>query len=1482
MARSPGRCLGREEHPASPLGSKWAAARLTLAGGVAALVLTCAHDTTGPALSGIQLVVEGPATVGVAQNVSLTAHLPATADPARVRITWRTSDSSLARVAPVGLSTMVHGLRLGEDTITATLTAPDLPSGVSQLHVLTVLPGAPAQLLIATQPADSARVGKPLARQPALQVADSGGNAVATANVKVVAALATGTGTLSNDTAVSAPTGAVSFSGLTLTATVGLYALRFTTPADTLKPVISNAIHLTPGDPGQLKVTTQPPATVKAGIALGPPPRVQLADAAGNAVAQANLTLTAVVTTGPASVLAGGSATTNDSGAATFTGLVVGGTAGLSLTFTFATGPFSVTSTSFTLQAGDPTALALVAPLPASAQSGVPLSPAPQVRILDGFGNTVPLAGVPITAGKASGAGTLGGTTAANTDTSGVARFTNLVLAGQVGLYTLTFSSPGQSWPPVTSGSIALSFGPAAQLAFSVQPSNVVAGTPISPAVQVTVRDSTGNVNITATNGIKLAIGANPGADTLSGTDSATAVNGVAVFASLALRRSGTGYTLVASSSGLAPATSTTFDVAAGAAAQLVPNSATSITDTVGTAVKTKPSVRVTDGFGNGVQGIGVTFAVTGGGGSLTGGTQGSDAAGAATVGGWTLGTAAGANTMTASAGSLAGSPITFTADARPGPPWPATSLVTVSTDSVAAGTSVAVLLATKDQYGNALASGGASVAFTRSGGTSTGTFGATVDSANGRYTASFTGATAGTPTTIGATIGGTAVTTPLPSVRVVPGPPTRVVITAGNGAIATVGTATQVPPAVVVRDAGDNVVPGVGVAFTVTGGGGSVAPSTPVTTDAAGRAAATRWILGTAVGPNALTATAGSATAVFGATGTLPTLLATVPLGDPYMGRSPAGIAVNPTTGRVYVANTTSGTVTVLDGSTNAPIASIPFGIGLGNVAVNATTNRVYVVLSTDQLAVIDGANYRVLGYVSFPPGSSARGVAVNEGANRIYVALDDNNAVAVVDGGALTYTTIGGVQDARQIAVNEASGRFYVTWIDGQSAAHKINVYDASTNALVTTISTLGGIPAENIAADPVANRIYFSGLNPAIGVIDGATNTLAATIPVTTTPAFAPPSSLLNGSAQAIQALRADPATGLVYATSDNGTLAVVDGVNGSVVGTLRVGGRPTGVAVNASSGEWYASLGTASGVLALPGGSTTADRTLALATGPTGVGVNRATGEIWVANAGSANVLVLDGTTHALRAVLPAGTAPAQVGVNATTNRVYVAATGSDSVVVLDGAAHVVLGQLAVGTAPKGVAVIERTNRIYVGNSGSGSVSVIDGAAGTVSATLPLGSGNPTDLATGPAATAVFVCQDNQSLRRLDAGTNTFSAPASTNGSCDHLALHGRNGLVYAEVHNVTGHGLVIYDATLTLVPPSYLFLSALVTALAADPATGVLLAGMSGEWDVISSDLNATVGLVTPAGAASGLAVNPVNSRFYVTDAGAGTLRVIQQ
>lgn len=83
---------------------------------------------------------------------------------------------------------------------------------------------------------------------------------------------------------------------------------------------------------------------------------------------------------------------------------------------------------------------------------------------------------------------------------------------------------------------------------------------------------------------------------------------------------------------------------------------------TAGTAVTTKPSVKITDQNFNAVQGVSVTFAVASGGGSVAGASAMTGSDGVATVGSWTLGATAGANTLTASASGVTGSPVTFTA----------------------------------------------------------------------------------------------------------------------------------------------------------------------------------------------------------------------------------------------------------------------------------------------------------------------------------------------------------------------------------------------------------------------------------------------------------------------------------------------------------------------------------------------------------------------------------------------------------------------------------------------------------------------------------------------------------------------------------------------------------------------------------------------------------------------------------------------------
>jgi hypothetical protein len=79
-----------------------------------------------------------------------------------------------------------------------------------------------------------------------------------------------------------------------------------------------------------------------------------------------------------------------------------------------------------------------------------------------------------------------------------------------------------------------------------------------------------------------------------------------------------------------------------------------------GTAVAEPPSVIVRDQNGAPLSGASVTFAVTAGGGSVTGGSAHTNTDGVATVGSWTLGMAGGANTLSASAGSVS---LTFTAN---------------------------------------------------------------------------------------------------------------------------------------------------------------------------------------------------------------------------------------------------------------------------------------------------------------------------------------------------------------------------------------------------------------------------------------------------------------------------------------------------------------------------------------------------------------------------------------------------------------------------------------------------------------------------------------------------------------------------------------------------------------------------------------------------------------------------------------------------
>ncbi|MBX9585033.1 MAG: PKD domain-containing protein, partial [Gemmataceae bacterium] len=148
----------------------------------------------------------------------------------------------------------------------------------------------------------------------------------------------------------------------------------------------------------------------------------------------------------------------------------------------------------------------------------------------------------------------------------------------------------------------------ATQLAYGVQPSAVVVGGVITPAVTVRLLTADGGLS-DSTAPVTLALAANPGGATLGGTRTVNAVGGVATFANLTLNRVAAGYTLRATSPGLTEAVSAPFDVLPPAAGVTLIGTELYV---VGSALNDSAGVSPTGTSRTGSTGVSVTYTING------------------------------------------------------------------------------------------------------------------------------------------------------------------------------------------------------------------------------------------------------------------------------------------------------------------------------------------------------------------------------------------------------------------------------------------------------------------------------------------------------------------------------------------------------------------------------------------------------------------------------------------------------------------------------------------------------------------------------------------------------------------------------------------------------------------------------------------------------------------------------------------------------
>lgn len=589
---------------------------------------------------GIQ-VADQYGNVVTGTGVSVTATLVAGNGTLQGTVTIPTNGNGLALFTNLSIVGSIG-------TYTLAFNGPSLPTLSRDLHLAA---GDPKSVVPITNPPATTGSGVILSQQPVLDLRDRSNNAVPLDGVLVTATIVSGGGVLTGTTAVrSDAAGIMRFTDLGISGFAGARVLQFSVNGLT---ALWGPIMVTAGPAALLGKSAGDNQVAAVATAVPIDPVVTVTDAAGNPVSGSPVTFT--VTSGNGHI-ANASVLTDAQGHASSGAWTLGPLAGpntLSVTASGVAGaPVVFTATGSTV-IGPPSQLQMVAGTGQSGVVGTVLAESLVVRLEDANGNGVP--GVPVTWTAVSGGGTLI-PAAAVTDVNG-----RLAASWTLGATAGNNSARAQAAGfQVTFAATAIA-GPADHFALFIGPTTAESGIPFAPQPALELLDANGNP-VPQGNVVIIASIAS-GGGTLGGTLTATTnALGHAIFSNLSLSGLAGPRVLRFTAAGVAPLSTGTIQLTAGAAANIALALGDGQSSVVGTAVAVNPSVLVTDAAGNPVAGVAVHFAVTGGGGSIANGNVNTNTQGMASGGAWILGPALGNNSLTVTSTGLNGSPVVFTA----------------------------------------------------------------------------------------------------------------------------------------------------------------------------------------------------------------------------------------------------------------------------------------------------------------------------------------------------------------------------------------------------------------------------------------------------------------------------------------------------------------------------------------------------------------------------------------------------------------------------------------------------------------------------------------------------------------------------------------------------------------------------------------------------------------------------------------------------
>ena len=288
--------------------------------------------------------------------------------------------------------------------------------------------------------------------------------------------------------------------------------------------------------------------------------------------------------------------------------------------------------------------------------------------------------------------------------------------------------------------------------------------------------------------------------------------------------------------------------------------------------------------------------------------------------------------------------------------------------------------------------------------------------------------------------------------------------------------------------------------------------------------------------------------------------------------------------------------------------------------------------------------------------------------------------------------------------IAADPVRNKVYVVAPQPGGLTVSLAVIDGSTNTVTATIPLTTG--AYYPAVNYFTNRIYVTGCNNQVSptactvtVVDGNSDTVVTTIPVTST------------LGRGLTGITVNPLTGLVYvANASDKKISIIDGWRNKLVGSISLNGNtPTAIALNPVLNLLYVPYGT-SQIGVVNAWTSSIVTTTTFGSDTVGAAANPFTGKVFItdreiSSTSATGVLTANGK---VAATVTVGDDPLGVDVDPITNLAFVASTAEDQIDVINGSNNT-LTTTVTGVPARYVAVNIGTQTVYV--SGTVGVTVL---------------------------------------------------------------------------------------------------------------------------------------------------------------------------